>query len=150
MTVSEWRHQLSFTPDGVIISVTGNSPHRTSAHQLTPQEQKSTNMIDRSPMDNLDSCCQVHDKCHAQSREDFPCDAGLQRNRLTECDRALANCAENSNVGGPRAWGVKKYMQSSDPNAELNFNCPPPLKINNLFITNDGNEINIFIVRRIL
>ena len=64
--------------------------------QLTPQEQQNT----LPPRDDLDSCCQIHDKCHADCRMNHPCSGDDRQSCFKRCDRMLANCAQRCQSGG--------------------------------------------------
>lgn len=88
--------------------------------QLNPQEQQ--NAI--PPQDDLDTCCQTHDKCHAQCRSNHPCSETDRENCFEQCDRDLSNCAQSCQSGGYRRWFLEKYMQNSNPRPGPNApNC---------------------------
>jgi hypothetical protein len=74
----------------------------------------------KPPMDTLDACCATHDMCHADCRGSFPCTPSKRSMCYVLCDRDLATCAQKSGVTGPRAWGVERYMNRSNPDAEGN------------------------------
>jgi RHS repeat-associated protein len=84
--------------------------------QLTSQEQQNTLL----PKDDLDSCCQIHDLCHADCRANHPCSETDRQDCLNRCDRGLANCAVGCQSGGIRRWMLERYMRGSNPGAGPN------------------------------
>jgi hypothetical protein len=81
--------------------------------QLTDEEKQSV----ASPVDELDSCCETHDKCYAECRENFPCLEDDRKMCFRQCDLQLNMCSGTMNVGGPRSYMIKKYMQDTNPGA---------------------------------
>ncbi|MEW6518580.1 MAG: RHS repeat-associated core domain-containing protein [Thermodesulfobacteriota bacterium] len=87
--------------------------------QLTDEEKRNVS----SPIDELDSCCETHDKCYAKCRENFPCLEDDREMCFRQCDINLHVCPGTMN-GGPRSFAIRKYMQNSDPGAgENNSTC---------------------------
>jgi RHS repeat-associated protein len=88
--------------------------------QLTSQEQQNALL----PKDDLDSCCQIHDLCHADCRANHPCSETDRQDCLNRCDRGLANCAVGCQSGGNRRWMLERYMRGSNSGAGPNTpNC---------------------------
>ena len=76
------------------------------------------------PIDNLDRCCQKHDKDYAKCRDMYSCDNDSDNKQKAQCmknaDRKLSQCASasyNSKSWHERnaAKGVGKYMSGSSP-----------------------------------
>jgi hypothetical protein len=81
--------------------------------KLTADERRRL----KPPLDGLDACCEVHDKCHADCRANFSCDLGGQKRCLEGCDRRLYYCSRES---GNSSFWLEDYMRKSDPTPE---NC---------------------------
>jgi len=81
--------------------------------QLTDEEKQSV----ASPEDELDSCCETHDKCYVKCRENFPCLEDDRKMCFRQCDLQLNMCPGTMNVRGPRSYLIKKYMQDTNPGA---------------------------------
>jgi hypothetical protein len=84
---------------------------------LTEEERKNV----KPPEDELDSCCEVHDKCHADCRTKFPCDMDQQKRCLEGCDRRLYYCSRQSGKG---SFPLEDYMRKSSPTPEKGACCP--------------------------
>ena len=81
--------------------------------QLTEDEKQSVT----SAVDELDSCCETHDKCYAKCRENFPCLEDDRKMCFRQCDLELHMCPGTMDVRGPRSYLIKKYMQDTNPGA---------------------------------
>jgi hypothetical protein len=79
--------------------------------QLTPDEQQNA----EPPIDDLDTCCQTHDKCYASCRDKYPCSENERLTCLKNCDRELAECASNAENGGFRRLLLIGWMSGSTP-----------------------------------
>ncbi|PHR26009.1 MAG: hypothetical protein COA36_13230 [Desulfotalea sp.] len=76
------------------------------------------------PQDALDSCCQDHDRCHADCRDKYPCNNDERKNCYKRCDRELDDCASSAK-GRLFGWLLQQYMDSSNPSPGLNDpQCP--------------------------
>jgi len=77
------------------------------------------------PMDDLDSCCKIHDKNYAKCREDFPCSEEARADCFRNRDRELSNCARGCENGGLRRRIIERYMRNSEPGGGGNAqHCP--------------------------
>ena len=65
--------------------------------------------------DDLDSCCQTHDKCYADCRRLVPCRKSLRGRCFKACDRKLADCARRCPQPSIYTSVVEYYMERSDP-----------------------------------
>ena len=86
--------------------------YEKSWDKLTQSEKNTC----KPPKDKLDSCCEVHDKEHAQCREQYPCDENMQKRCKENADRRLYRCAKESGQG---SFWLQDYMRKSSPAAEL-------------------------------
>ena len=75
-------------------------------------KQKSTT---KDPVDAVDSCCQIHDQCHAQCRSDFPCDSDERELCYKQCDRRLYKCSKGTGIKGIKPFLIEDYMRKSTP-----------------------------------
>jgi RHS repeat-associated protein len=93
--------------------------------KMTPAEQQLADTSSyRAPVDELDSCCKVHDKAHAACRARFPCDYDAQQRCLESADRALAACSNNAPTNNKwHRTEVHVYMSYSQPGAEIKSTC---------------------------
>lgn len=79
--------------------------------ELTQSQQKNA----LPPIDELDSCCSTHDRCHASCRENNSCDGDKRSDCFQQCDRELASCAGNSGNDGFWSNRIEDWMEDSNP-----------------------------------
>ncbi|MDP2198876.1 MAG: RHS repeat-associated core domain-containing protein, partial [Sulfurimicrobium sp.] len=115
---------LSYTDPKGLFKFHGQwcGPNWTGGHEkpwdrLTGDERRKV----KPPEDALDSCCEVHDKCHADCRAKFPCDMNQQKRCLESCDRRLNFCSRQSGIG---SFPLEDYMRKSSPTPEKGACCP--------------------------
>ena len=113
-------------PEG-LFKVHGNwcGPDHTGGFSKSWGQLDSTERsVALEPIDNLDRCCQKHDKRYAKCRERYPCDNDPDSRQRTQCmknaDRRLSHCASASYSS--KSWhersaakGVGRYMSGSSP-----------------------------------
>ena len=92
---------------------------RRSYDDLSETDKK----VSLPPVDDLDTCCQTHDICHADCRKIYPCDPEARKQCIRQCDRKLSSCAASTTddkspmvllMGNPRKR-IIDYMIDSDP-----------------------------------
>lgn len=69
------------------------------------------------PANELDKCCEAHDKCYYQCRKDYPCDYIKRDLCMTnKCDRDLAHCAASAGhkFSSPLWWWMN-FNSTPDP-----------------------------------
>jgi len=79
--------------------------------ELTQSQQQNA----LPPIDELDSCCSTHDRCHASCRENNSCDGDKRSDCFQQCDRELASCAGNSGNDGFWSNRIEDWMEDSNP-----------------------------------
>ena len=95
--------------------------HHRPWDELTPQEQQNS----LKPRDDLDTCCQTHDKCYSECRAESPCSETDRAKCFKQCDRDLVKCAKNASAGGLRRRLLINYMSDTDPAPGSNApSCP--------------------------
>jgi RHS repeat-associated protein len=73
----------------------------------------------KPPDDALDGACKKHDICYYNCRATFKCDKAGRKACMTTCNKDLARDAHNSDIGGPRAWGLETWMRNMEPGDSL-------------------------------
>jgi RHS repeat-associated protein len=80
-------------------------------NEITPDQQSKVT----GPVNELDKCCETHDKCYAKCRDDNSCDEDKQSECFKTCDRNLSTCAGNCDTDGISDFLIETYMFYSNP-----------------------------------